>query len=78
MITASPLLRYIAEKGLDVEQLSQLTGITPERINSFKYRTGMVNKDELDTLCRVLKCQPCDIVEFRKDVRGGHWEWVDD
>lgn len=78
MITAAPLFRLMADKGLDIEQLSQITDIPPTRINSFKYKSGRVNKEELNILCQVLGCQPCDIIEFRKEVRGGHWEWVVD
>lgn len=78
MISAAPLFRLVAERGIDIEQLSQLTDITPSRISSLKYKNNKVNKEELDILCCVLKCQPCDIIEFRKDVRGGHWEWVVD
>jgi DNA-binding Xre family transcriptional regulator len=68
----------MAEKGLDVEQLSQLTDITETRIKSFKYGFTKVNREELDVLCRVLGCQPCDIIEYRKTVQGGHWEWIND
>lgn len=74
----APLFRLMTERGLDSEQLSQLTDITPSRINSLKYKNNKVNREELDILCRVLKCQPCDLVEFRKTEDGGHWEWVND
>ena len=78
MISAAPLFRLIAERGIDSEQLSQLTDITPARINSFKYKYIRINSEELDLLCRVLNCQPCDLIEFRKSSDGGHWEWVND
>ena len=78
VISAFPLFKLMAERGLDVEQLSQLTDITPTRLNSLKYKNNRVNREELDILCCVLTCQPCDLIEFRKEVRGGHWEWVVD
>ena len=78
MISAAPLLRLMAERELTTEQISQLTDIPVTRVKSFKYGFTMVNQKELDVLCRVLNCQPCDLVEYRKEARGGHWEWIDD
>ena len=78
MISAAPLLRLMAERELTAEQISQLTDIPVTRVKSFKYGYSMINRNELDVLCRVLGCQPCDLVEYKKENGGGHWEWVDD
>ena len=78
MVSTAPLFRLMAERGLDNQSLSQLTDISPSRIKSLKYKYNRINQKELDVLCCVLKCQPCDLVEFRKSVAGGHWEWVVD
>ena len=77
MITMAPFMKLLAEREIDLPQLSQLTQIPLNRLTSFKYGT-LLNQEELDVLCRVLNCQPCDVVEFRKNKDAGHWEWVSD
>jgi len=77
MISMAPFLRLLVEREIDLEQLSQITQIPNERLTLFKYGT-ILNQEELDVICRVLNCQPCDVVEFRKEKDSGHWEWVSD
>ena len=77
MISMAPFLKLMVERDLDIKQLSQISGITEHRLASLKYH-NTVNQQELDILCRVLNCQPCDLVEVRKSRQGGHWEWIND
>ena len=74
MITTSPLKKLLAERGLTVTDLSQLTGIPLSEISAMN--NGVISNENLDTLCRILNCQPCDIIEYTKSVEKGHWEWV--
>ena len=77
MISMAPFMRLLAEREIDLEQLSQITQIPLNRLTSFKHGS-VLNQEELDVICRVLNCQPCDVVEFRKGETSGHWEWVSD
>lgn len=75
MINASPLKRLLVEKDLDVPLLMKVTGLCSVTL------TKLLNKGEatcrtIDILCRALKCQPCDIIEFTKTKKEGHWEYV--
>ena len=76
-ITVSPLERTMAEKDITVKQLSKLTGLSEQVL--FGMRRGRsITLPNLDVICRVLNCQPCDIIEFKKDGVSGHWEWISD
>ena len=77
MISMAPFMRLLAEREIDLEQLSQITQIPLNRLTSFKHGS-VLNQEELDVICRVLNCQPCDVVEFRKGETSGHWAWVSD
>jgi len=74
MITTSPLKKLLAEKSLTVTDLSQLTDIPLSEISAID--RGVLSSENLDTLCRILNCQPCDILEYTKSAKKGHWEWV--
>ena len=76
-ITAAPFNRLVAERGITVSQLSQATGLSQQTLSQFRNGRA-VTFDNLDVLCRTLRCQPCDLVEFFKDGSTGHWEWVND
>ena len=74
MISTAPLLRLMAEKGISVSQLSQLTGI-----KRFSFvRNGHLSVDQLSEICKVLGVQPWEVIEFKKTETKGHWEWIDD
>jgi len=76
MININPLIRLLAEKGLTFSELSQLTQISLHDLSLMK-KGRYLTEDNLDTLCRILNCQPCDIIEFTKTESKGHWEWID-
>jgi DNA-binding Xre family transcriptional regulator len=77
MISMAPFMRLLAEREIDLEQFSQITQIPINRLAAFNHGT-ILNQEELDVICHILNCQPCDVVEFRKDKNVGHWEWVND
>ena len=76
-ITAAPLKRLMAERNINELQLSQITGLSQQTVSQIK-RGKAVTLENLDILCRVLNCQPCDLIEFKKNGSTGHWEWVSD
>ena len=75
MITSAPLRRLLVEKDITCEQLSQITGISTDDLYQIE-KSNRLNKKNLETLCRTLRCQPCDIIEFIKGETEGHWEWI--
>ena len=75
MININPLIRLLAEKGLTFSELSQLTQISLHDLSLMK-KGRYLTEENLDTLCRILNCQPCDIIEFTNTESKGHWEWV--
>lgn len=77
MINTNPFKRTLIEREVSIPTLSQLTGITEGDLYAFEkgYR---ITKHNVETICKILKCQPCDILEFTKEEKKGHWEWVAD
>ena len=76
MISIDPLWRLLAERGLSLSELSQLTQIPLSNLSQMQ-KGKFITEDNLDTICRILNCQPCDIIEFTKTESKGHWEWID-
>lgn len=76
MININPLIRLLAERGLTFSELSQLTNISLHDLSLMK-KGRYLTEENLDTLCRILNCQPCDIIEFTMTESKGHWEWID-
>ena len=76
MININPLIRLLTERGLTFSELSQLTNISLHDLSLMK-KGRYLTEENLDTLCRILNCQPCDIIEFTKAESKGHWEWIE-
>lgn len=77
MINAAPLARLLSEKGLTLSALSQLSGIAISTLAAMIENGTNITQNNLNNLCSLLKCQPCDIIEFTKSETKGHWEWVE-
>jgi len=59
----------LAKRKIRSNELAQLIGITEQNISILK--TGKAKAIRLTTLnaiCKVLNCQPGDILEFREDI----------
>lgn len=64
----SRLDRVMADHKISLNELSQQVGIT--NVNLSKLKNGHVNAvrfSTLDAICRVLDCQPGDILEYLPD-----------
>lgn len=60
--------RVMADRKISLNDLAQQVGIS--NVNLSNLKTGKVKAirfSTLDAICRVLKCQPGDILEFRED-----------
>ncbi len=57
----------MAKRKMTLNELSQRVGLTTVNLSILK--TGKakgVRFDTLDTICKVLECQPGDIIEYRE------------
>lgn len=75
MINSNPLVRLLAEKGITFSELSQLTQVSLHDLSLMR-KGKYITKENLENICRILKCQPCDVIEFSKTEDKGHWEWI--
>lgn len=75
MINADPLRRLMAENEISNSQLAQLSGLSEHDI-SVMLKGKKITKTNLELLCKILKCQPCDIIEYSKSDSKGHWVYI--
>ena len=54
------------KNGYTLTGLAEEVGITLPNLSNIKTGKAFPSKDTLDNLCRVLKCQPGDILEYRQ------------
>ncbi len=60
--------RVMADRKMSLNELSEKVGVA--NVNLSKIKTGKVNAIRFSTLnaiCRVLNCQPGDILEYTED-----------
>ena len=63
----------MAQRKISLNRLSELVGITPANLSILKNEKGKaVRFSTLDALCKVLDCQPGDLMEYiEEDNEGG-------
>jgi putative transcriptional regulator len=55
--------RLLVERGMSVGEFAEAVGITPANVSVLKNgRARAVRFSTLDSICRVLECQPGDIL----------------
>ncbi len=65
----------LAKRKMSVTQLSQQVGITMANISILKNgRAKAVKLETLDRICRVLDCQPGDLLEYREEPQEAEKE----
>ena len=58
----------LATRKMQLNELSELVGIKSGNLSILKTgKAKAIRVSTLETLCRVLDCQPGDLLEFRKD-----------
>lgn len=63
----------LAKRKMSVTELADAVGITVANISILKNsRAKAVRFTTLDAICRVLDCQPGDILEWTPDSSSGH------
>lgn len=59
----------LAKRKMSVTELSERVGITMANISILKNgKAKAIRFSTLDAICRVLECQPGDILEYRGDA----------
>lgn len=64
--------RVMADRKISLNQLAEQVGIS--NVNLSKIKTGKVSAirfSTLEAICDALDCQPGDILEFRREEKGG-------
>lgn len=58
----------MAKRKIGLSELADKIGITPANLSILKNnKARAIRFSTLEELCRVLECQPSDILEFRED-----------
>lgn len=61
----------MAKRKISLKELSERVGITEANLSILKNnKAKAIRFSTLEALCRVLKCQPADLIEYREDGTG--------
>ena len=61
----------LAKRKMSSKDLAEAVGITPQNLSILKTgRAKAVRFGTLEAICRVLECQPGDLLEYRLDPPG--------
>jgi putative transcriptional regulator len=59
----------MAKRKMSLTELSQKLGMTMANVSNFKNQKAKAFRfTTLDALCKILQCQPGDILEYREDI----------
>ena len=62
----------LARRKMRSKELAERIGITEQNVSLLKSgKVKGVRFDTLESICRVLDCQPGDILEYRSDEQSG-------
>ncbi|MGZ1492258.1 helix-turn-helix domain-containing protein [Brevibacterium sediminis] len=60
--------RMLVERGMSVAEFADAIGITPANVAVLKNgRAKAVRLSTLDAICRVLECQPADLLRYEHE-----------
>lgn len=60
--------RLLLERGMSVSDFADAIGITPANVAVLKNgRARAIRFTTLEAICRVLECQPADVLEYLPD-----------
>lgn len=64
--------RIMADRKISLNELAQNVGITTANLSNLKTgKAKAIRFSTLEAICKVLKCQPADILEYREDESTG-------
>lgn len=62
----------MARRKMSLNELSEKVGLTLSNLSILKTgKAKAIRFSTLETICKVLKCQPADILEYVEDDRAG-------
>lgn len=70
-ITYSKLFGLLKSRGYSSTYWLRQNGVHPATVNKLK-RNERVNTDTINLLCRLLHCQPGDIMEYMEEGEDRH------
>ncbi len=60
----------MAKRKISSNELAERIGITPANLSILKTnKAKAIRFSTLESLCRVLQCQPSDLIEYREEER---------
>lgn len=78
MINTDPLKALLIDRNISITFISQASGLSKGILKSI-LRGRSIRSENLNLLCSVLNCQPCDIIEWKPDSNlKGHWVYLED
>ena len=63
------VLSALKEKGYNTNKIRTEGLLSQSTLQKFRQKQG-VSWENLETLCRLLDCQPADLIEYEKDTEG--------
>ena len=60
------ILNALKEKGYNTNKIRQENLLSQSTLQKFRTKQG-VSWENLETLCKLLDCQPADLIEYVKD-----------
>lgn len=64
--------RIMADRKISLNELAQKVGITTANLSNLKTgKAKAIRFSTLEAICKVLKCQPADILEYSDDENSG-------
>lgn len=64
--------RIMADRKISLNELAENVGITTANLSNLKTgKAKAIRFSTLEAICKVLKCQPGDILEYREDEKAG-------
>ena len=63
------VLNALKDKGYNTNKIRTEGLLSQSTLQKFRNKQG-VSWENLETLCRLLECQPADLIEFQKDAGG--------
>ena len=65
----------LAKRKMSLTELSENVGITMSNLSILKKsKAKAIRFSTLESICKVLNCQPGDILEYRPDVDATEWK----
>lgn len=66
MLSYKRLFELLTERGYSATYWLRSNGISPTIVNKLR-KNERINSDTINNLCRLLECQPGDIMEYIED-----------